>query len=65
MAPETVKELIGSLAWYDASAYHAGNVRRILQAEYPDVDFKDDLIWFLRDKTMPPGPGCPRPEMEE
>lgn len=60
MKPDTLKELIASLAWYDASAHHASNVRRILETEYPGVDFAETLKWFLHNRTMPPGEGCPR-----
>lgn len=60
MIPDTMKELLFSLAWYDASAYHYQNALRILADEYPDTDFSDALDYFVKCKTMPPGEGCPR-----
>ena len=60
MTPDTMKELLFSLAWYDASAYHNENARRILGEEYPDTDLTETLGEFVKCKTMPPGKGCPR-----
>ena len=60
MTPDTMKELLFSLAWYDASAYHNENARRILREEYPNTDFIEALEDFVKCKTMAPGDGCPR-----
>ena len=60
MSAETIKELIFSLAWYDASAYHNRNVREILKREFPSTDFSKDLETFVESVLMPPGKGCPR-----
>ena len=60
MNEETMKELLFSLAWYDASNYHFQNAQRILKESYPNADFGRSLDEFLKCKTMPPGEGCPR-----
>ncbi len=60
MTKETMKELLFSLAWYDASAYHNRNAKEILASEFPGADFAVALYEFERCKTMPPGPGNPR-----
>jgi hypothetical protein len=60
MDAEKMKELLFSLSWYDASCYHADNVREILGKEFPSVDFSAELKKFVECKTMPAGPGCPR-----
>ena len=60
MTEEKMKDLLFSLAWYDASAYHNRNANEILADEYPDADFTAALEEFVRCKTMPPGRGCPR-----
>lgn len=60
MTEEMMKELLFSLAWYDASCYHNENAKKILSDEYPDCDFTAALDEFERCKIMPPGKGCPR-----
>ena len=60
MDPEQMKELLFSLAWYDASAYHSENARRMLRDAFPATDFGATLAEFVKCKTMPPGEGCPR-----
>ena len=60
MDKETFEQLLFSLAWYDASAYHHRNVKDILAKHFPGVDFSAALDEFERCKAMPPGPGCPR-----
>lgn len=60
MQQEAMKELLFSLAWFDASAYHSENVVNILEREFPDCDFAEDLQKFEECVTAPPGPGCPR-----
>ena len=60
MTEEKMKELLFSLAWYDASSFHNMNAKNILADEYPSADFSDNLDEFERCKTMPPGKGCPR-----
>lgn len=60
MTEEKMKELLFSLAWYDASCRHNRNVKEILAGEFPGADFADALEDFLKCKTMPPGPGNPR-----
>lgn len=60
MTEEKMKELLFSLAWYDASCYHNNNAKEILSNEYPDADFTEALAVFEECKTMPPGEGCPR-----
>ena len=51
MTEETMKELIFSLAWYDASNYHYQNARRILDEHYPGADFSRSLEEFIKYKT--------------
>lgn len=60
LTSERMKELIFSLAWYDASSYHFTNTKSILQEAYPGVDFSYVLGEFIKCKTKPPGEGCPR-----
>ena len=60
MTEGRMKELLFSLAWYDASAHHARNAKEILAREFPGTDFTAALDEFRRCKTMPPGPGNPR-----
>ena len=60
MTEDTMKELLFSLAWYDASAHHYRNANEILTREFPKADFTAALEEFVRCKTMPPGEGCPR-----
>lgn len=60
MSEEDIRELISSLAWYDCSAYHVSNVKRILHKHYSDSDFDDVLELFRSNVTMTPGEGCPR-----
>lgn len=60
MSELEMKELIFSLAWFDASAYHNENAREILRRAYPESDFSDCLMEFLKCKTKPPGDWCPR-----
>ena len=60
MSEMEIKELLFSLAWFDASAYHNINAREILKRAYPDADFSDALEEFLKCKNKPPGKGCPR-----
>ena len=60
MTEEKMKDLLFSLAWYDASAYHSRNAREILASEFPGADFAAALNEFVKCKTMPPGPGNPR-----
>ena len=57
---DTMKELLFSLAWYDASCYHSNKVKEILSSKFPNADFTNDLEEFIKCKTMPPGKGNPR-----
>jgi hypothetical protein len=60
MDERTMKELLDSLSWCDASSYHIRNVRELLAKAYPGADFSSELNEFVKNVTMPPGPGCPR-----
>ena len=60
MTEEKMKELLFSLAWYDASCYHHNNAKAILATEFPGADFAAALDEFVKCKTMPPGQGNPR-----
>jgi len=60
MTPDTLKELLFSLAWYDCSSYHHNNAKEILSREFPGADFSRALEEVERCKTKPPGEGCPR-----
>lgn len=60
LTPEIMKELLFSLAWYDASSYHNRNAKDILGNAYPDEDFSAALEEFVKCKAMPPSEGCPR-----
>jgi hypothetical protein len=60
MTFDEMKELLASLAWYDASAYHHENVTQILKDAYPGSDFSSALINFEKCVTMKPCEGNPR-----
>ena len=60
MTEELMKELLFSLAWYDASAYHHRNAEEILARAFPGSNFKAALDEFVLCKTMSLGKGCPR-----
>lgn len=60
MDSKTMRELLFSLAWYDASAHHYENVQEIIKREFPGEDLSAALADFERCNKMPAGPGCPR-----
>ena len=60
MTEGKMKDLLFSLAWYDASAHHSRNAREILASEFPGADFAAALDEFVKCKKMSQGPGNPR-----
>ena len=60
MTADKMKELLFSLSWYDCSAYHHREVKRILNEAYPDDDFEESLDDFMRCISMKGVKGCPR-----
>ena len=48
MTEEKMKELLFSLAWYDASNHHNRNAKEILASEFPGADFAAALDEFVK-----------------
>jgi len=60
MDASLMKALLESLAWAPHSAYHHGEVKRILAELCPDVDLTKELAEYVEACLSPPGPGSPK-----
>jgi len=66
VAPNSeLTELILSLAWMPHSAYHARNVRDILERLCPDGPHEQTLAEYLAIVESKPGPGSPKDPTEQ